>query len=404
MYSYAVGITLNVLELVLFIVGVYYTSIGFFSLFPMKRTKKNVPMYKYAVIIPAHNEAEVLPHLIESIHSANYPSELLTVYVIADECSDKTAEIAENMGAIVFEKSVSSCKGDAISFARANLKNYDFDCIAVFDADNIVDSEFFYEASRELAEGYSAVQGYIDSKNPNDSWVSNAYSIWYYMTNRVMQYGRHTLGLGCRIGGTGFVLTKEVLDHVPWQTETLAEDAEYTCMLSLCNIKVGYVKNAVVYDEKPTDFTRSVRQRRRWTQGIRDVQGEYTAKLIKSGKLNALLGLWGDFLYPFVYVLLLADMLIDYNGIFSYTAGKITLVLYIAASTLISLLALIIDRKMNFKTALNSFGFILYLLSWIPIGFSGVLGRTNKGWYHTRHGSENKNRNAGAKANIDKIK
>lgn len=390
MYSYALGITLNVLELVLFIAGVYYTAIGFFSLFPRKREKKNVPMYKYAVIIPAHNEAEVLPQLIESIQSANYPKELLSVYVVADECIDKTAEIAENMGAVVFEKTISSCKGDAISFALTNLKSCDFDCIAVFDADNIADAEFFYEANRELAEGYSAVQGYIDSKNPNDSWVSNTHSLWYYMTNRVMQYGRHVLGLGCRIGGTGFVLTKEVLDRAPWHTETIAEDAEYTCMLALCNIKVGYVKNAVVFDEKPTDFTRSVRQRRRWTQGIRDVQGEYTAKLIKSGKLNALLGLWGDFLYPFVYTLLLADMLTGYNGIFSYTAGKITLVFYIAASTLISLLALIIDRKLNFKTVLNSFGFILYLLSWIIIGFSGVLRRTNNDWYHTKHGSENK--------------
>lgn len=389
MYSYAVGITLNILELVLFITGAYYTVVALFSLFPMKRVPEEAAPCRFAVVVPAHNEANVLPSLLSSIRAADYPRELISVYVVADGCSDSTAHTARQMGAVVLEKPTASCKGDALCYAFDYLKTREFDCVAVFDADNIVDKGFFREIAEHISLGEKAVQGYIDSKNPNASWVANAHSVWYWLTNRIMQAGRGGLNLGCRIGGTGFVLTKEVLDSVPWQTETIAEDAEYTCALSLHGIKVGYATRAVVFDEKPVGFAQSVLQRKRWAQGIRDVQGEYTPRLLMRGRLNAVLGLWGDFLYPFTFVLLLLAAILGTGGIFSSTAGKSVVWFYIAANIIIAVAALIIDRKINFKTVLNTFGFVLYIISWLPVGFFGIFSRDSRLWYHTKHGNEN---------------
>lgn len=389
MYSYAIGITLNILELILFITGAYYTAVALFSLFSAKRITGESVLCRFAAVIPAHNEANVLPSLLSSIREADYPQELITIFVVADGCSDNTAHIAKQMGAVVLEKSAASSKGDALRCAFDYLQGCEFDCVAVFDADNIVDKGFFREMNEHFSLGEKAVQGYIDSKNPNASWVANAHSIWYWLTNRLMQAGRSSLNLGCRIGGTGFVLTKETLCSVPWETETIAEDAEYTCSLALYGIKVSYAKQAVVFDEKPVGFAQSVLQRKRWMQGIRDVQGEYTPKLIRSGRLNAVLGLWGDFLYPFTFILLLLAAILGTGGIFSSTAGKAVLWFYVAANIIIAAAALIIDRKINFKTVLNTFGFVLYIISWLPVGFFGIFSRDSRLWYHTKHGNEN---------------
>ena len=389
MYSYAIGITLNILELVLFITGAYYTVVALFSLFSARRIPREAKPVRFAAVVPAHNEGNVLPSLISSIKAADYPQELISIFVIADGCSDNTAYTAKQMGAVVLEKPTASCKGDALRYAFNYLQDSEFDCVAVFDADNIVDKNFFREMNEHISLGEKAVQGYIDSKNPNASWVANAHSLWYWLTNRIMQAGRSSLNLGCRIGGTGFALTKEALNSVPWKTETIAEDAEYTCSLALHGIKVSYAKQAVVFDEKPVIFAQSVLQRKRWTQGIRDVQGEYTPKLIRSGRLNGVLGLWGDFLYPFTFVLLLLAAICGTGGIFSSAAGKAVIWFYVATNIIIAISALIIDKKINFKTVLNTFGFVLYIISWLPVGCFGIFSRDSRMWYHTKHGNEN---------------
>ena len=390
MYQYALGITLNILELIMFLIGVYYTAVAFFSLFSLKKASPENSKKHFAAVIPAHNEADVLAALIESIRTADYPPELIDIYVVADGCSDNTAETARRQGAFVFEKSSATCKGDALRFAFEGIKDTEFDYVAVFDADNVVHPNFFREINEELSDGKLVVQGYIDSKNPYESWVANAHSIWYWLTNRTIQSGRGKLNLGCRLGGTGFVLAKEVLALVPWNTETLAEDSEYTCALALSGIKVGYADLAVVYDEKPASFSQSVHQRRRWATGLRDVQGEYTLKLMLKGKFNAVLGLWSDFLYPFscfalLFVSVFADM-----GVFASTAGKAVLWFYLTANLIISLIALVADRKLNCKNVLNIFGFVLYMVSWIPVGFVGIFERDGRKWHHTLHGTENR--------------
>ncbi|MEE1047446.1 MAG: glycosyltransferase family 2 protein [Clostridia bacterium] len=389
MYQYVFGIIFNILELILFIIGAYYTMTAFFSLFSAGKYAVNSNMNRFAVIIPAHNEAGVLGRLIKSIKSADYPQELIDIYVVADGCTDNTADIARAFGAVVLEKSPASCKGDALKSAFGFLKDKDFDAVIVFDADNIADKNFFKEINEEHSRGTEAVQGYIDSLNPYSSWVANAHSVWYWLTNRIMQTGRSNLNLGCRIGGTGFAISKNVLAAVPWETSTLAEDAEYTCILALLGIKVGYAKKAVVYDEKPLSFSQSVQQRKRWASGLRDVQGEYTLKLLFKGKLNAILGLWNDFLYPFIYIALLAISVFADFGIFASIPGKAVLWFYLAANIIISIIALAADKKLNYKTVLNSFGFLLYMLSWIPVGIFGIFSNS-KNWHHTPHGKENR--------------
>lgn len=384
-HLYIIKSFIDIAELIIFLLGVYYLCIAVFSLFAGTRHSNRKEIFRFIAIIPAHNEADTVDGVISSIRNTDYPQELIKILVVADGCTDATISIAKKNGAEVLIRDKSTTKGDVLTevFKHINGK-YEYDVAAVFDADNIVDKNFFSEVCERMALGKEIVQGYIDSKNPDTSWVSYAYSIWYWIYNRVSQSGRARLNLGCRICGTGFAVKREVLDAVEWNTTTTAEDCEYTYMLAENGIKVDFCESAVVYDEKPVGFKESVLQRTRWMQGICDVQGEYTLRLLKGFKINAVLGLWGEFLNVFCFVFLLASYIFKIGDIWQTIAGGVVLWVYITAYILSILLAMLKDKKFNKKIILNLFGYMVYIASWIPIGVMGIFGK-RKGWYHTKH-------------------
>lgn len=390
MYLYVLNAFADIFEIVMFIIMSYYLATAFFSLLGGERNAKHSHIRKYLAVIPAKNEEANIVQIIQSIKNTDYPQDKISVLVIADECSDRTETNARKSGADVLVRRTSTTKGDALkdAFEYIMSEEYDcdFDCVAVFDSDNIIDENFFTEINERISLGDSVVQGYIDSKNPDASWVSYSYSVWYWITNRIIQSGRGKLNFGCRLGGTGFVLTREVLDRVKWNTSSLAEDMEYTYMLAENNIKVAYCEKAVVYDEKPISFSNSVGQRVRWAKGICDVQGEYTPRLIKKCKLNALFGLWSDVLVPLNYALLTLSFFLKIGNVWQTTFGALVLWICLFAYLLCMLLALVKDKKFGFKTIINIFGFLLYLAGWIPIGICGIFGKRNV-WYQTKHES-----------------
>lgn len=389
MYFYAASIITDIFILIFFFLEVYYLGIAVFSFFPQRRIASDVKERSFEVIIPAYNEARVLPDLLKSIKRADYPQKLIRVTVIADACNDNTKAIAESFGAKVIVRQSSNGKGDALSEAFSVPNNIDADCIAVFDADNVIDCRFFREINEKFSAGSVVVQGYIDSKNPSSSWVSNAHSIWYWITNRTVQTGRSKLSVGCRLGGTGFALKREIPEEVKWMTTTVAEDAEYTYMLAERGIKIDFCETAVVYDEKPELFSESVKQRKRWAKGVGEVQGQYSPRLLKKFRINALLGLWCDTLYPLSFMVLLYTAVFGLGGIGKSVAGLVCIWLCALANISTSVWALILDKKMSRRVLLNTFGFLIYIISWIPIGIMGIFSR-DKTWTHTKHGAGKK--------------
>ncbi len=385
--TFTVKVLIDVFELLLFLAGAYYLVTAFFSLRSQNKPSENEDKLSFAVLIPAHNEESVIGDLISSVKNTDYPKEKIGVFVIADGCDDKTASISKNLGACVIETEYRGSKGKALSelFEYVRGGGVRFDCIAVFDADNIVSPSFFGEINERLSRGEKIVQGYTDSKNPYDSWVSNAHSLWYWITNRVSLAGRDYLNLGARLCGTGFAFKTELLEEVPFDTESVAEDCEYTAKLALNNVKVSFCERAVVYDEKPITIRQSVLQRCRWTKGITSVQGEYTFKLLKKGKINAVLGLWSDFLSIAVFLVLALSKLLGVCGLWQTAFGEIALYIYLGMSVLCVVLALVKDKKLNGKVMLNIFGFLIFIISWIPVGVFGFFGSKDK-WYHTSHG------------------
>lgn len=241
---------------------------------------------RYAILIAARNEEQVIGNLIDSLKNQNYPSDYVDIYVCADNCSDNTYELAKQKGAIVYKRfnSVEVGKGYVLNCLLNKIKqtNKHYDAYLVFDADNIVDKDFIKEINRVYNEGYQAVTSYRNSKNYGDNWISAGYGLWYLHESSHLNTSRMIINSSCAISGTGFLVSNELIENNDgWNYFLLTEDIEFSVDSVLKDIKIGYADKAVVYDEQPTSFKQSFNQRLRWSKGIIQVLNKYGLELIK---------------------------------------------------------------------------------------------------------------------------
>ena len=248
---------------------------------PLKINKE----HKFMAIIPAHNEETVIGNLVESLKAQDYPTDKYDIYVIADNCTDDTAKVAKEAGAIVMKRfdDVNKTKGFALNwFLKQKIaENADYDAFCVFDADNIVDKNFLKNMNKKLCQGEEVVQGYRDIKNPTDSWIAGGYAIFYWMMHRFYHLARYNLGLSPLLNGTGFMVKFDLLKPNGWQTITLTEDIEFSLINIAAGRKLGWATDAIVYDEQPITFMQSWSQRSRWTVGHLQCMQHYTKDLAK---------------------------------------------------------------------------------------------------------------------------
>ena len=280
----------------------YQTVVSLCSLVKLKDkpylTNKN---HKFMAIIPAHNEEAVVANLIESLKKQTYDKNLYDIYVIADNCTDNTAEVARNAGAIVLERfdPAHKTKGYALQwFLKQKIEeNADYDAFFVFDADNIVDKDFIVNMNKKLCQGEDVVQGYRDIKNPTDNWITAGYALFYWSMHRLYHLARYNIGLSPLLNGTGFMVKFDVVKPNGWETETLTEDIEFSLKQIIQGRKLGWATDAIVYDEQPTSFKQSWSQRSRWTVGHMQCLKVYTGQLYQAVKKHKTLMNFDGLLY-----------------------------------------------------------------------------------------------------------
>ena len=356
--------------------------------------------HKFMAIIPAHNEESVIGNLIESLNKQDYPKELYDIYVIADNCTDRTSEIAKNAGAIVYTRNNDEehTKGQALQWflSKKIEENADYDAFCVFDADNIVDKDFIKNMNKKLCQGEEVVQGYRDIKNPTDSWISSGYAIFYWMMNRFYHLARYNLGLSPLINGTGFMVKFDVIKPNGWQTSTLTEDIEFSLQRIIAGRKLGWATDAIVYDEQPVGFKQSWSQRSRWTVGHMQCMSKYTKELINSVKDHKTLVTFDGLLYIVgsipMFVITLVLLLI--NAVMYIGKGMTRLALienylrYLIPTFLLPILTAVIIMKLDKKPIKPMIkGLICYpifLGSWLVINFKCLFKRDTN-WEKIEH-------------------
>ena len=355
---------------------------------------------RFMAIIPAHNEENVIGPLIESLNNQNYPKDCYDIYVIADNCTDKTAQIAKDAGAIVVKRfdEEHKTKGYALQwFLDQKIKeDADYDAFCIFDADNIVDSNFLKAMNKKLCQGEDVVQGYRDIKNPTDSWVSAGYAIFYWTMNRFYHLARYNVGLSPLINGTGFMVKFDIIKPTGWNTDTLTEDIEFSLKRIIQGKRVGWATDAIVYDEQPVGFKQSWSQRSRWTIGHIQCLQEYTKPLAGAVKKNKTLMNFDGLLYMMgsipmfimTIVLLLINFVMFIFGGMTPMDLLINCLRYILPTfflpIFVGIVIMIIERK-PIRPMLKGLAFYpLFLGSWLLINFKCLFIRDTK-WEKIDH-------------------
>jgi glycosyltransferase involved in cell wall biosynthesis len=242
----------------------------------------------FAILIPAHDEASIIERLLASLAQLDYPRERHAVYVIADNCTDTTADLARAAGATVYERSDATKrgKGYALAWAFARLLGTDpdaaapdapatpdpapavpvaaYDAYIVLDADAVVDPDFLRALARGLATGATALQASNAVLNVADSPSTALRWLALTLVNHVRPLGRNRLGGSSTLTGNGMCLTHDLLQRHPWRAFGLAEDYQYYLMLAQDGERVVYVPDARVRSTMPTTFQQMQSQDIRW--------------------------------------------------------------------------------------------------------------------------------------------
>ena len=355
---------------------------------------------KFMAIIPAHNEEAVVENLIMSLQKQDYPRDSYDIYVIADNCTDDTAKIAKKAGAIVYERfdSMHKTKGAALNWFLAQKIEEDapYDAFCIFDADNIVDVNFLKNMNKKLCQGETVVQGYRDIKNPTDSWVTAGYAIFYWTMNRFYHLARYNIGLSPLINGTGFIVRFDQVKPEGWNTKTLTEDIEFSLKQIIRGRKLGWARDAIVYDEQPVGFKQSWSQRSRWTVGHIQCMGEYTKKLalaVKEHKtvmnFDGLLYIVGSIpMFIITILLLLVNAGLYLGKGLTGTELLWNYARYIVPTFFLPILTAILIMKIEHKEvkpmAKGLLCYPLFLGSWLAINFKCLFKRNTK-WEKIEH-------------------
>ena len=356
--------------------------------------------HRFMAIIPAHNEEAVIKNLVDSLKKQNYNKDLYDIYVIADNCTDNTANIAREAGAIVYERfnPNKKTKGYALDwFLQQKIKeNAPYDAFFVFDADNIVDPNFIKNMNKKLCQGEDVVQGYRDIKNPTDSWITAGYALFYWTMHRFYHLARYNLGLSPLLNGTGFMVRFDVLKPDGWQTKTLTEDIEFSLQRIIKGKKLGWATDAIVYDEQPVGFKQSWSQRSRWTVGHMQCIKEYTKSLAKAIKDKKTMMNVDGFLYivgsipmfVLTIILLLTNFLMYAGSAITQADLMINILRYLVPTFLFpivtSMFAMWLDKRPIKPMIKGLLCYPLFMGSWLLINFKCLFKRNTK-WEKINH-------------------
>ena len=247
----------------------FYSILGLFFTRKFKPAKKQ---HKYGIVVAARNEKYVIGNLLDSIAKQDYPKDLIKVFVVADNCTDNTAEIARSKGAVCYERfdDERKTKGYALQFLFEKIEeDYgrdSFEAYFVFDADNLLKEDYISRMNDSFDAGAKLVTSYRNTKNFDESWIASTYALHWIRSIRYNHRARSVLRLATNIQGTGFLFSNEIVRD-GWKYTSLTEDRALTADAVAQGYGITYNDAAEFFDEQPNSLKIALRQRLRWSKG-----------------------------------------------------------------------------------------------------------------------------------------
>ena len=317
---------------------------------------------KFAVLIPARDESRVISNLLDSINKQTYKIDSKDIYIIVESRKDKTTSIAKERNInIIYRKNLTNRrrKGYALDDALKEIlkKKKHYDAYFIFDADNVLDRNYFKEMIKTYKKGYDIGIGYRNTKNGNATIFSACSSLTFSMINTFSNNYKMKHNLTLTVSGTGFYIKGAILEELGgYPFNSLTEDYEFTLYSTLNDLTSTYNIKAKYFDEQPTDYATTIKQRTRWVKGYFDSRRKYYPLLKNKASRK-------DNNYPSVYIALV--------GVKPYVLFVISVILYLA-----NLIFRIISNsivKIEVYTLLLQFFLIILAIYIVLLLFTGIL-------------------------------
>lgn len=324
----------------------------------LKKTKDD-PLF--AVLIPARDESLVISDLLDSLKKQTYKVKSSDIYIIVESEKDPTVMIAKKRKInIVYRKDLTKKRkgyalDDAVKEIISSGKHYD--AYFIFDADNILDRNFLKEMVKSYKAGYDVGIGYRNTKNGNANIYAASSSLTFSMINTLGNNYKLKHNLCLTVSGTGFYIKGTILEELGgYPFNSLTEDYEFSLYAVLNDLTTTYNTKAKYFDEQPTNYALTIKQRTRWVKGYFSARAIYYQALKKKASLK-------DNNYPSVYTALV--------GVNPFVLLVISLILYLT-----NLLYQIIAKsiiKVSVIPLVSQFFLILFIIYLSLVIFTGIL-------------------------------
>jgi cellulose synthase/poly-beta-1,6-N-acetylglucosamine synthase-like glycosyltransferase len=352
------------------------------------------PRTRFVVLVPAHNEEVLIAQTATSILGTRYPRESVDLIVIADNCSDRTAQIARECGATCFERTDLERRGKpyALDWAIRQLDFARYDALVIIDADTRIHADFFHAMDGHLQRGHRVLQGYFGVMNPDQNWLTRLSLMPGALKFKLHFPGKELLGLSCPLAGNGMCFDIDIIRRYGWNAFSITENWEYWVQLTLEGIVVDSAPDAVIYSQVAKSLDQGGSQRMRWMKGRILTLVQYGRRLFTRAltapdrrSFDALLELMrpshANLAFGSIVYLLAALALWRVTGqhvVWLWLAGG-----FIAAQLLYFFVAFIIDRP-PLKTWLALLMVPWYLVWKLIISARGLLTLRDRAWVRTR--------------------
>lgn len=272
-------------------IGFFMAYLAFLSLLAyIERNGKSLDTdskRRFAIVVPAYNEESSLPRTLKNLFEVDYPRDKFDIIVIADNCTDNTAEVAGEKGAEVMVRNNPEKRGKGYAlrwcFDKLIEKNATnrYDSAIVVDADSIVSNNLLRVMNKYRENGAEVIQGYLTVDSNPGVWTSEIIRIGFTLYNFVRPLARRAIGCPAGLRGNGMCFSMEVLKQVPWDAYSLTEDLEYGIKLLLNDVNIVFAPEAIGFNVVPENPENAESQRERWEIGRLPILKKYFGKLFR---------------------------------------------------------------------------------------------------------------------------
>lgn len=378
----------------------YYVILAVASLMPRKRcaTDDSHEPVSLLVLVPARNEEKVIADLVRDLETQDYPSDLFRVLVIADHCTDNTGEAvrvsSSGFTRVLVRNGGVRGKGAALDYgiehAIEAFPKFQFNHVAVFDADNRIRPGVISEIAKALSAGHRAVQVKVLAKNPDTSRLARVQALESVVLQRVWQVGKDRLGLVSALAGTGEAMRKDVLKELGGFGNSLTDDLDLTIRMADHGMRVKYLRDVVTYDEKPDSLRTEIGRRVRWSAGHLSSLFKYGPRLMTKRptllRIDALFYLFA-ILTPLMLWASYAVSILSWLGLATFSPTPIFVWVFLSGFwPSLVLIVPYVEKEMGLYRAVPAlFVFLFVWMIAVPMALAKLMRRDST-WAKTPHG------------------